>query len=125
MAARTTPRFGRTDGQVFYAERISQSFSLIPVGTATLAITPNAYESIYVAQVAMTSALTVNATTTKAQLGDKLTFLFLANTTARVITFGTGFTSTGTVTAAISKRASATFVFDGVKYVEVGRAVEP
>ena len=125
MAASLTPRFGRTAGQIFYAERISQSYNLIAAGTTTLSAAPKAYDTIYVAQAAMTSNLTVNAVTTSAKLGDQITFLFLADTTARVVTFGTDFISGGTVTAAISKRASATFKFDGVKFVEISRFVQP
>lgn len=125
MAAKTTPRFGRTAGQVFYSERISQSYNLIAAGTATLSAAPKGWHTLYSATAAMTSALTINSVTTNAQLGDQLVFLFLADATPRVVTFGTDMISAGTLTVAASKRGSATFVFDGVKFVETGRLVQP
>jgi hypothetical protein len=125
MAAKTTPRFGRINGQVYYAERISQVYSLIPAGTAIYSWTPNAYDSIVAAQAALTSALTINAVITKSQLGDRANFLFLGDATGRTVTFGTDFIPTATLAVGASKRASASFQFDGVKWVETGRAVQP
>ena len=63
----------------------------------------------------LTGAMTINAATTIANLtqGDEVTFFFEADGTQRVVTFGTGFKSSGTVTVPIDKGAVVKAIFDG------------
>lgn len=63
----------------------------------------------------LTGAMTINAATTIANLTqwDEVVFVFEADGTERVVTFGTGFKSSGTVTVAASKGAVVRGVFDG------------
>jgi hypothetical protein len=90
---------------------------------ATLAITPKHSRTTY--QIALTGAMTVNATTTYSAPDDEITFLLSADGTARVTTFGTNFVSAGTLTAAINKNASAVFRFNGTSWIEISRFVQP
>ena len=57
-------------------------------------------------------------------IGDKLTLLITNDgTTGRVLTFGTGFQSTGTLTGTISKKAQITFRSNGTYWYEVARSL--
>ena len=57
-------------------------------------------------------------------IGDNLTLLITNDaTTGRVITFGTGFQSTGTLTGTISKKAQVTFRSNGTYWYEVSRSL--
>ena len=56
--------------------------------------------------------------------GDKLTLLITNDaTTGRIITFGSGFQSTGTLTGTISKKAQITFRSNGTSWYEVSRSL--
>lgn len=123
MAASTIPRFGTTANKDNTGRTITQDFQT-PAYAATLAITPTCQKTT-IKPATLTGAVTINATTTNAFADDDLFVLVTADTTARVVTFGTNFVSAGTLTAAISKRATAHFKFDGVTYVEVARFVQP
>jgi hypothetical protein len=72
----------------------------------------------------LTGALSLTAETTRPQIGDTLVCLFLSDGTGRVVTFSTGFATVGTLTLVASKRGSASFMFDGVAWVETGRAIQ-
>jgi len=63
----------------------------------------------------LTGAMTINASTVLSQLtqGDEVTFFFEADGTERVVTFGTGFLSSGTVTVPIDKGATVRAIYDG------------
>lgn len=93
-----------------------------PAYAATIALQlSSARTFIKVAQ--LTGALTMTAETTRPQIGDELQLLFVADGTARTVTFGTGFSPSATLVVAISKQASASFCFDGTSWVETGRAI--
>lgn len=72
----------------------------------------------------LTGALSLTAETTRPMIGDELTVLFLADGTGRTVTFSTGFAPSATLAITASKRASATFTFDGAAWVETGRAIQ-
>ncbi len=88
---------------------------------ATIALLPKEFSSLY--SLALTGAVTLTAGTTLPQVGDEIKFLFSADATNRIVTFGTGFASTGTLTVTASKKATATFRFDGAAWVEAGRSI--
>lgn len=90
---------------------------------ATLAIAPKHSGTTY--KVALTGAMTVNATTTDSAPDDEIVFLFSADGSARIVTFNTGFVSAGTLTVAASKNGSATFRFNGTSWIETSRFVQP
>jgi hypothetical protein len=89
---------------------------------STIALKPTDYSTL--AKVAqLTGAATVTAATTQSNIGDELKLLLSSDGTNRVVTFGTGFSSSGTLTVTASKKATATFIFDGSTWVEVSRIV--
>lgn len=95
-----------------------------PAYAATLALTPDAYKTHYrVAQ--LTGAMTINLTVTESHEDDIILFSFSedSNSGGRVVTFGTGFESAGTLTVAEDKYATAMFVFNGTSFIEVSRAI--
>ena len=73
----------------------------------------------------LTGAMTINAATTIGNLtqGDLVIFLFEADGTERVVTFGTGFKSSGTVTVTAAKGATCLGVFDGTSVKIVAREI--
>lgn len=93
-----------------------------PAYTATLALTPDAYHTEYLVGQ-LTGAMTINITESEAKTNDKILFIFSADGTNRVVTFGTNLASSGTLTVTASKKASALFVYDGSDFVEVSRTV--
>lgn len=94
--------------------------------TLTLAVS-KARTLVQVGQ--LTGAITVNVNVGNAAaddiapfLGDTLEILFSADGTNRVITFGTGFKSPGTVTCVAAKFAVAKFTYDGANWIGSGTA---
>lgn len=71
----------------------------------------------------LTGALTINATVTSAIAGDLLYVSFIADGTNRVVTFGTNFQTSGTLTVTASKWGGASFVFNGTYWVAAGREI--
>ncbi len=63
----------------------------------------------------LTGAMTINAATVLAQLTqfDEIVFFFDTDGTQRIVTFGTGFLSSGTVTIPANKGAIVRAYFDG------------
>ena len=71
---------------------------------------------------AVAAAMTINIDVTNAEAGDELTVYLANDGTQRVVTFGTGFNSSGTVTGTVDKTIVVRFQFDGSKYVEMNRS---
>lgn len=69
----------------------------------------------------LTGAITINATVTDCYKGDKLYCQFATDGTARVVTFGTNFVTSSTLTIPASSWAESVFLFNGAKWVEVTR----
>lgn len=63
----------------------------------------------------LTGAMTINAATTLANLTqwDEVIFILEVDGTQRVVTFGTGFKSSGTVTIPADKGATVRGIYDG------------
>jgi len=89
---------------------------------STSTLTPAAPEGndLHICYAALTGAMTINATLTKLLQFQKVFFHFTADTTARVVTFGTGFINVAafgvvgsTLTVPISSNATVETVFDG------------
>lgn len=94
-----------------------------PAYAATIAL--KLKEAFNIVQPAtLTGALTMTAETSRPLIGDQLVVLFLADGTGRTVTFGSGFAPSATLAITASKRASASFVFDGAAWVETGRAIQ-
>jgi hypothetical protein len=73
----------------------------------------------------LTGAMTINAATTLANLTqwDEVLFVFEADATERIVTFGTGFKSSGTVTIPISKGARCRGIYDGTSICIYAREI--
>lgn len=63
----------------------------------------------------LTGAMTINAATTIANLTqwDEVVFVFEADASQRIVTFGTAFVSSGTLTITAAKGATVHCIFDG------------
>jgi hypothetical protein len=80
---------------------------------AVSALVLKAAKEQHVCYAQLTGAMTINATLTNLKQFDKIVFYFDNDATQRVVTFGTGFLSSGTVTIPISKGAIVIGYFDG------------
>lgn len=120
----TTPRFGTTPSSDNTGRSLTYKYAA-PVFSSTVTITANAFETI-VKVGKLTGAQTDTAVIARCHLGDRLTILYLADTAnaGRVVTFGANFVSDGTLTVADSKKASVSFIFDGVAWIETSRFIE-
>lgn len=121
----TTFRFAQgANNDNTFRTKIQDAF--IKAYASTIALVLNAdLTQVLVAQLtgAVTITASVGSATQAPFVGDKLELIFSADGTNRVVTFGTGFASTGTLTVAASKKATAVFIFDGAAWVEVSRAI--
>jgi hypothetical protein len=75
-----------------------------------------------VTKITPAGAETINAASV-GPAGQRATFIFAADGSARTITFGTNFTVSATLVRGASLTASITFVSDGSKWIEVGRLI--
>lgn len=95
-----------------------------PDYAATLAVTITNQVTFLKTSAAMTGAMTVNLTITSGiKAGARLICTFLSDTTARTVTFGTGFTSP-TMAGVISKTKSIEFVYDGTTFKPTSAGVQ-
>ncbi len=89
---------------------------------ASIAVTTKAdITTVVVGQ--LTGALTLTIGTTYPYIGDTVHYLFSVDGTNRTVTFGTGHQPSATLALTASKYGSATFMFNGTTWIEVGRAV--
>lgn len=100
---------------------------------ATSAITPSAPEGndLHYCYAALTGAMTINLTLTKLLQFQKVFFHLTADTTARVVTFGTGFLVAGgvgivgsTITVPISSNVTVSCIYDGTSLKVMGVTAE-
>ena len=90
----------------------------------TIAIAPTQEVTKY--ELALTGAATINATKTASYATDTMMIILTADASARVVTFGTNFTTSGTVTVAANKYATISFSYSSVVdgWIETGRFVQ-
>ena len=93
-----------------------------PIGAPSALTLKPAYEQ-HVCYAQLTAAMTINATLSNLQQFDKVIFHFNADGTNRVVTFGTGFKSSGTLTVTANQDATAVGLFDGVNIKIISREV--
>lgn len=90
---------------------------------ATIALTPVASFRQYVSFAQLTGNVTINFTLTNLTMFDEVILMFSSDGTGRVITFGTGANSAGTLTMIANRDAVATFIFDGTSLREHSRSI--
>lgn len=79
-------------------------------------------EKIVIDMQTLTGAQTLTADLTLPCSGDEMIIMFAADGTNRVVTFSTGFNTSGTITCLANKNANITFSFDGSAYAWVERS---
>jgi hypothetical protein len=95
-----------------------------PAYAATIEVTDQYASRHIVTPAQLTGALTLNATAvTKAIVGDEYVFHFSTDGTQRIVTFGTNFLSSGTITIPASKTATARGFFNGTSICITGREI--
>lgn len=114
-------RFVRGANQDNTLRAMTQDARAVAYG-ATIAIVPSENQNLY--QVAqLTGIATINATVSQLYIGDIVRILLSADATSRVVTFGTNFVSSGTISVTASKFAFVDFIFNGTALQEMGRTV--
>ncbi len=88
---------------------------LIPYQSAKTIVQPAVLTGAVTFTVALPTAL---ADDNAPFVGDIIEFQLTADSTARIVTFGSGFTSTGTLTVAASASATISFKFNGTTYLQ-------
>lgn len=115
MAAITSLTVGSdvSDNNSFESKGL-KSFTQIYAATSIPDLKTGALEQ-HVCYAQLTGAMTINAATVVSRLSqfDKVYFHFSADGTGRVVTFGTNFKSSGTLTVAANQDATAVGVYDG------------
>src|SRR6267154_5442882 len=110
-AQTSTPRFGTTKNQDNTGRVLTYGY-VAPVYAATYNIVPKSYETT-VKMGTLTGALTLTSAITQLYAADKLSIVFTADGTNRVVTFSTGFASGGNITVNASTTMTVNFVFNG------------
>ena len=125
-AQSTSPRWGGGPPTNDNTGRVlTYSFAKTIANTsAVLYQQPNAFVTILKID-SLRHALTDSLSIKNAYVGDQVEFVFAADSLAagRVVTFGSHIKSTGTLTVTKNKKATACFIFDGVAWVEIRRAI--
>lgn len=123
-SARAIARFQFNGTKWIYVSSATTNVSDVqtPAYTATLAVTTTA-RSTRVLPAQLTGAMTINMTSTASIAGDVLEFGFGADGTNRVVTFGTGLKSSGTLTVTASKWGGIRFIYDGTQWIATGREI--
>ncbi len=126
-AQSTSPRWGGGPPQNDNTGRILTYASKAVTTTSATAVSyqvVSAWETIITVGT-LKRALTDSLSIKYSYLGDRVTFIFTADTltAGRVVTFGNNIKSAGTLTVPVSKKATASFIFDGVIWVETKRAL--
>ena len=100
------------------------SFPVVEVitsGTGSTIAIATLHPVTIVEQALATATPTINITSTDPHPGDRLILKLTADGTTRVVTFGTGFKSTGTISVTASSLFVVTFIYDGTNWVEASR----
>lgn len=90
---------------------------------ATIALVLKAAGLQHVCIKQLTGAVTINATLTNLKQFDEIVFYFTTDGTQRIVTFGTGFLSSGTVTIPASKGATVRAIYDGADIRIISREI--
>lgn len=115
-------RFGTAKNQDKTGRVMTYDYSAVTFASV-LHHKPNASETFYKIGK-LTGALTDSISITNAKVCDKVVLMFECDTltAGRVVTFGTNYVSAGTLTVDKNQKATISFVFDGVAFVETSRA---
>lgn len=113
MAAITTP--SRYQG----ATAVTKAYA----STSTLVCSAPEGNDLHVCYATLTGAMTINVTCPGLLQFQKVFFHFCPDGTGRVVTFGTGFVSSGTLTTVASVDSTVMAIFDGTNLKIVAREI--
>ena len=114
-------RFGITKNEDNTGRVLTNDFKK-PAYASTLSVNLNASKT-FVEPSQLTGAATINSVVTNCQEYDECQFIFNTDGTNRIVTFGTNFKTSGTLTVVASKYGTVKFVFDGAYWIEVSRTL--
>jgi hypothetical protein len=117
----TLTRFSAVNENNSYAGQGILSYVAAYAATSALVLKAAYLQHVCYAQ--LTGAMTINATLTNLKQFDEVVFWFDTDGTQRIVTFGTGFLSSGTVTIPASKGAVVKAIFDGVALRVLSREI--
>ncbi len=91
--------------------------------TSTLVLSAPEGNELHVCYATLTGAMTINVTCPGLLQFQRVVFHFCPDGTGRVVTFGTGFVSSGTVTTVASKDTTVTAIYDGTNLKIMSREI--
>jgi hypothetical protein len=98
--------------------------SVAYASTSTPALSAPEGVELNVVYAQLTGAMTINATFPGLLQFQRVNFFFSTDGTQRIVTFGTGFVSSGTVTIGASKDAVVSGIFDGTNVRITNREIQ-
>lgn len=131
FAQSTTPRFGIAKNQDNTGRVLTYALATTndAAGNDTISITPNAWETILRPSSNLTDSVNIRAYLTKAHLGDYLTVIINKGSGAGGVRFMSTYfvndVSTNRYTVAASKTNVFRFQFNGVKWIMIGKTIQP
>lgn len=131
FAQSTTPRFGIAKNQDNTGRVLTYALATTndAAGNDTISITPNAWETILRPSSNLTDSVNIRAYLTKAKLGDYLTVIINKGSGAGGVRFMSTYfvndVSTNRYTIAASKTNIFRFQFNGVKWIMIGKTIQP
>ncbi len=88
-----------------------KAYAQVFASTSAWVAKPSYVQIVSYAQ--LTGAMTINATLTSLLQWDEVVFVFEADASQRIVTFGTGFLSSGTLTVGAAGGATVRAIYDG------------
>jgi len=131
FAQSKTPRFGTAKNQDNTGRVLTYALATTndAAGNDTISITPNAWETILRPSSNLTDSVNIRAYLTKAKLGDYLTVIINKGSGAGGVRFMSTYfvndVSTNRYTIAASKTNIFKFQFNGVKWIMIGKTIQP
>lgn len=124
MAQYTVPRFGIYPNQDNTGRVLNYKYVALNYGDASVTINTNAFETIY--NVTLKDSLDfIQPNVGTAYLGDQIVIICTAPSGTPFIRFvGSNWITGGVATLSTKERAVVRLIFDGVKWVEMGRLVQ-
>jgi hypothetical protein len=131
QAQSTTPRFGTTKNSDNTGRVLTYKVATTndAAGNDTISITPNAWETILRPSSDLTDSVNIRAYLTNAKLGDYLTVIINKGSGAGGVRFISTYfvndVSTNRYTVAASKTNIFRFQCNGVKWIMIGKTIQP
>ena len=126
QAQSTSPRWGGGPPQNDNTGRVL-TYALKTVTTTTATAVSyqkvNAFQTI-IKVGPVNSSFTDSVNVTNAYVGDQIIFIFSAGATGGTVTFGNNMVPSATMAVDASSKATVSFIFDGVAWIETARAKE-